>query len=147
MRCPVCLEISTYITTREKNDQYYHFYYCYRCGKPMHEITYKYTPDTCPTVNGRKHQWEHIGTVFKDDPHCHRISHVDRCDRCGAKREIHRDTRNAGFTGRIEIDDPRVSRDLLWNRSVFDRFIPREFQELSIGNPDQHTILPTEAEV
>lgn len=142
MRCKTCYESMVYIASREKDDLVYHFFYCYKCGVPEHEITYKYTPDTCP-----KHQVEHLGVKFVDDFHCHTLMQVDRCTRCGAVRETPRDTRQAGFSGRNEIDDPRVSNRLLFNKSSWERKIPLELRELSASPPSQEIVLPKEVDL
>lgn len=128
--------------TREKDDQLFHFWYCPKCGTPVHDITYRYHPTNCP-----KHHWEHIGTVLVDDKHCHQLYHVDRCDRCSATREIPRNTREAGFSGRIEIDDPRVQRDLLLNKSSWERVIPKELQELRTVDLPKYPVLPREVDL
>ncbi len=139
MYCSDCDLDMMFVATRERDDQIFDFFQCIRCGKPNHSVRYKYTPSTCP-----RHFWEFIGTAFKDDPHCHTITHLARCDRCGAIREIPRDTRQAGLSGRVEIEDPRVKRTLLLNRDSWKRRIPKELQDLRSVPLPKEVILPRE---
>ncbi len=128
-----------YYGGREKDDLAYYFYYCPVCQTPTHTIGYKYNPTNCP-----KHSFEFIGEEFIDDHHAYKLNQIDRCSRCGALRSTPRDTRGAGIAGRIEIDDPRVAGKILFNRSSWDRFIPKEIRELSANPPPKHVVLPAE---
>jgi hypothetical protein len=131
-----------FICTREKADQYYDFFQCPRCGKPEHAIRYKYQPHNCPG-----HQFEHMGTEFIDDIHRHQINHVHRCDRCGCVRKVPRDTYGAGISGRVEVDHPKVANQLLWNQTVFDRYIDSDIKDISRGEIQKESILPDEVSV
>ena len=138
MYCNNCELTMTFVATIEKNDQFYHFYTCMKCNESAHDITYKYTHSTCP-----RHQFEHLGTEFKDSHLKHTIYQVDRCDRCGCLRRIPRHTIEAGFTGRVDLNDPRVN--FLWNKSaagiIFDK---AEVNELK---PPDHAEIPAEKDV
>jgi len=48
------------------------------------------------------------------------------CDRCGKKRIEHQDTRNAGMSGRVEIDHPLVAPTLALTKSVAERIFDKE---------------------
>lgn len=136
--CNKCMDSMQFVATIEKNDQLYHFYTCMKCHETDHEITYKFRPYNCP-----KHQWEHLGTEFKDDKTVHSILQVDRCDRCGSLRKTPRHTTEAGFSGRVDPEDPRLN--LLWNRSSAGLFFDKE--ELKEINPPDIAAIPTEKEV
>lgn len=128
----------SFVATIEKSDQYYHFFTCMKCGESDHEITYKYDPSSCP-----KHQFEHLGTEFMDTAHKHTIYQVDRCDRCGALRKIPRHTMEAGISGRIDLNDPRVN--FLWNRSAASILMDKaEVNELK---PPEQPVIPAEKDI
>lgn len=124
---------------REIDGQIHTMSHCPRCLLINVDVSYKF-----PRGVGHKCQWEHIGTRLVDGFNMHEIDHIDRCDLCGAIREIPRDTRRSGLSGRIEIDDPRVKRDLLFNKSSWLRNIPKEIQELGKPPESNIPILPRE---
>jgi len=127
----------------EKAEQYYDFYQCPKCGKPSHEIVYKYHP-----LDGKhKCQYEFIGTVFVDDFHAHKLFQRFRCDLCGNIHDVPRDLRSAGFSGRVEIDHPKVENTLLLNQSVYERLVPKEEREAGRGKYPKEAELPDEAHV
>lgn len=128
----------SFVITCEKDDQLYHFWQCPACGKPVHEIAYKYSP-----MDGKhKCQWEFLGHKFVDDHHHHSILQLDRCSKCGGIRETPRDTNGAGLSGRIEIEDPRVK--LLLNQSSWERMVPKEIQEMRTTPLPKAIVLPPE---
>jgi hypothetical protein len=137
--CGQCERERKYQFSVPRSDQIFHFYQCPECGSCDHRITYKYNPATCPG-----HQWEHVGIEFRDYKDHHEIEQVDRCDRCGALRRIPRHTSQAGFSGRVEIEDPRVRANLLFNRSSWEREIPKWIREESVGTPPEHAEIPSE---
>lgn len=73
-----------------------------------------------------------IGTVFVDNKYHHRIVQLRRCVKCGRVFETERDVRSAGLRNSVEVDDPRVMRTLLYNRSVDERF----YKHLNDGRCD-----------
>ena len=76
-----------------------------------------------------------MGTEFQDRGDAHEIWHVMRCYRCGNVRKIPRHTTAAGISGRVELDDPRVSQTLFPNRSLMK----------VLGTPELKEIVPPEA--
>ena len=122
--CAECELKMSYTVSSRKGDQLFHFFQCGKCGKPDHEITYVYHPTECP-----KHVWEHVGMAFKDGLHGHSLEQINRCIRCGAIHKVAQDQRSAGISGRVEVDDPRVKNRLLWNKSAYERLIPKNEQD------------------
>ncbi len=135
--CAECKLEMAYVCSNRKGDQVYNFFQCRQCGSPEHTITYFYHPTQCP-----KPVWEHVGMAFLDGLHGHSLEQVNRCVRCGAIHKVAQDLRSAGFSGRVEVDDPRVKNRLLWNKSAYERLIPKNEQDGGIPN-----WVPTEAHV
>ena len=125
LKCKRCGNELVFTQKVEKNDQFYHFFWCIQCQRPTHKITYALTPFTCP-----KHHEEFMGTEFQDNGNAHEIWHVMRCYRCGNVRKIPRHTTAAGISGRIDIEDPRVSNTLFLNRSLMAVFGDQESKEI-----------------
>lgn len=140
MHCDLCAETMPCVAVTKKNDHIYSFFHCFKCGKNAHIIDYVYTPSTCP-----KHQYEHIGIEFNDSKHSHEIFQVDRCDRCGALRKTARHTEKAGFSKRVEVDDPRVVKNLLMNQSACPYILGKELSKEAMVT--KHVVLPNEADV
>ena len=61
-----------------------------------------------------------------DDPHAHSINMVFVCDRCGARHYESQDTKNAGLSGRVEIEHPKVWRTLKLNKAMAKRMYSQE---------------------
>lgn len=130
-----------FICRAKKDLQIYACYQCPICGTPTHEIEYAFNPLTCPG-----HRFEHIGHEFVDGYRTqYTLEQVDRCYLCGLVRRLPKETRNVGFSKRVEIDHPQVS--LLYNRSAWDRKIPLELRELTDAPPPERAMLPAEGTV
>lgn len=125
--CRQCHGELTHMATVERDSQVYFYYMCPGCRRCTHRVEYAYTPDLCP-----KHQHEFMGTEFQERPGVHEIWHVFRCDRCGDVHKVPRHTTAAGISGRIELEDPRVSSTILVNRSVVK----------TLGTPELKEIVP-----
>ena len=116
--CPYCYGHTDYIISAAKDNELVRIYQCRICGREHDEKAYRYNPQNCPG-----HQWEFSHRVFNDNPFSHEINMVFTCDRCGAERIERQDLKKAGLSGRVEIEDPRVSNTLLLNKSTADRFL------------------------
>lgn len=141
--CRTCSTEMSYVVSSRKSDQIFHFFQCPKCGTPAHSITYYYSPADCP-----RHVTEHLGMEFKDSYHVHQLNQINRCIRCGAIQKVPQDIRNAGLSGHVEVEDPRIQKKLLWNKSAYDRLIPKDEQDGGIPPwvPDEAHI-PTEREL
>lgn len=139
MFCGNCGIQMEYVISAERNDHIYRFYQCKQCGKPDHTVGYAHTPETCPG-----HQWMFHGTEFVDGIHAHSIEQVFKCDRCGVlyRRPMH--TKAVGMSGRIEVDHPKVSPTLLYNKTCWDLKMPDDIKsEVPNTAPEQAIIPPT----
>ena len=123
--CPECLGPTKYLISKiskQSKDKIEHGYQCKVCG---HVFTarwnYRYVPENCPG-----HQWEFVCRQFKDDPHKHSIEMIFQCDRCGAEKTVRQDTKEAGFSGRVEIDHPKVAPTFALNKSMAERVLDKE---------------------
>jgi len=63
-----------------------------------------------------------VGTAFEDNRHSHRILHIAQCQDCGLIHKIPRSVKEAGVSGAVDVDDPRVKRTLLLNDTVRKRY-------------------------
>ena len=119
MRCDMCggaLKLN-YIAVKDVEIQV-RVYKCIFCGAEYDFKVHKYTPITCP-----KHRWVFSHRVFVDNPFTHTIEMIFVCDRCAAIRKERQDTYDAGISGRVEIDDPRVTNTIAVNKSWAKHFI------------------------
>ena len=123
--CPECFGPTEYLISKidkQNRDKVIRGYQCKVCGHIFDgDWCYRYTPENCLA-----HQWEFVYRRFKDDPHTHTIEMVFECDRCGAQKTTRQDTKEAGFSGRVEIDHPKVSPTLALNKSVAKRIFSKE---------------------
>jgi len=62
------------------------------------------------------------GTAFRDGKDAHQIIQIAQCQDCGLVHKIPRSVKEAGVSGSVDIDDPRVKRTLLLNDSVRKRY-------------------------
>jgi hypothetical protein len=107
---------------KENHDKTIHGYQCKVCGHIFDgRWNYRYSPENCP-----QHQWEFTHREFRDAPHKHSIVMVFQCDRCGAEKTRGQDTKEAGISGRVEIDHPLVAPTLALNKSVAKRILDQD---------------------
>ena len=119
--CEYCYGNLKPLYTASKDDHTVKVYRCEVCGKNNEDWYYKYNPQNCP-----KHHWIFDHRVFMDDPHAHSINMVFICDRCGARHYQPQDTKDAGVSGRVEIEHPKVWRTLALNKAVAKRMFTQE---------------------
>ena len=119
--CPYCYGPLEAEFTASKDDHVVKAYRCKVCRKPQELWHYRYEPVNCP-----KHHWMFSHREFQDNPHTHSIVMVFICDRCGARREEHQDTKAAGITGRVEIEHPLVWPTIALNKSFAKRLFTKE---------------------
>ena len=65
---------------------------------------------------------EFKGTAFVDGHHSHQIVQIFQCQDCGGVNRVNRSVKEAGVSGAVDIDDPRVKRTLRLTSSVLKRF-------------------------
>ena len=67
---------------------------------------------------------EFKGTAFVDGLHSHQIVQLFQCQDCGLVHKVPRSVKEAGVSGAVDIDDPRVKRTLRLTPSVVSRLFP-----------------------
>ena len=122
LRCDLCNGelVREYIAVKDK----WHTIYVYKCTFCGAEYDFKV--HACTPLNCPKHLWVFSHREFFDNPFSHSIEMVFVCDRCGQERREYQDTYKAGISGRVEIDDPRVSPSIVMNKSWAKHFVDRE---------------------
>ena len=80
------------------------------------------TPQQPRVEDCRPHRMKFAGTQFQETNHSHQILHIARCIDCGLVHKIPRSVKEAGVSGSVDIDDPRVKRTLLLTDSVRKRY-------------------------
>jgi len=68
------------------------------------------------------------GTAFIDGFHSHSIMQIFQCQDCGFVHKVHRTVKEAGVSGSVDVDDPRVKRTLKLTPSASKRLFP-EFKD------------------
>jgi hypothetical protein len=135
--CPLCYgEIRPYFAAAKSRSHYVTVNKCELCDTEFEEWHYTYTPKTCPG-----HIWGFSHRVFNDNPYEHTIDMVFKCDNCGAKRTVSQDTKRAGFSGRVEIEDPRVAYTLLPNVSWALHFLDKDVDKEAWAGVDKNFTL------
>ena len=121
-RCDLCNgELALSAILQKAQDHKIFLYRCSFCGAEYEYKIHSYTPFTCP-----RHLWIFSHREFYDNPWSHSIEMVFKCDRCGQEKRIHQDSYHSGFSGRVEIDDPRVIGTVILNKSAAKQFVDKE---------------------
>jgi len=113
-RCDLCNGKLARVAVAQKDK--FHTIYIYKCDFCGAEYDFKvhaYSPFDCP-----RHIWIFSHREFYDNQWSHSIEMVFKCDRCGQEKRVYQDSYHSGFSGRVEIDDPRVIGTVVLNKSV-----------------------------
>jgi len=77
-----------------------------------------------PTYCRHSMGMEFKGTAFRDSLHNHMIVQIFQYQDCGIVHKVLRWVKEAGLSGSVDIDDPRVKRTLLLNETTVRRLFP-----------------------
>lgn len=68
------------------------------------------------------------GLAFVDTKFNHRLDQIFQCQDCGIVHRVPRSVAEAGRSGAIDLDDPRVLRTAIYNKSLDERCF-RQFND------------------
>jgi hypothetical protein len=88
------------------------------------KVTLLGTPWQKDPTDCRHTLMEFKGTAFVDGRHSHQIVQLFQCQDCGLKHKVPRSVKEAGVSGAVDIDDPRVKRTLQLTPAVMSRLFP-----------------------